>query len=79
MGWRLEQLDDGRWEWFCWQSAFGAVGGVEDTLVEAKIEMAIAEAAITESPLGEAMKTAMRADPERFAADYPDPDGGDAA
>lgn len=51
MAFKIKQNDEGKWEWSCFQSAYGAAAGESDTLAEAKVELYIAESAIMESPL----------------------------
>lgn len=70
---RLEQQPDGRWHWSCMQSAYGLASGTADTLPQAKIELAIAEAELLEKPFPPTVVEAMRADPVRFAVDWQDP------
>ena len=76
MGFDISQREDGKWVWRCYNSAYGAAGGVADTLAQAKIELAIAEAEMLEHPFPATVKKAMRADPEMFAKDWTDPPYG---
>lgn len=69
---KLEETKEGHWKWECANSAYGWAGGEEDTLAQAKIELAIAEAEMFEHPYPPAIVKAMRADPGKFAADFPD-------
>ncbi|HEX6685749.1 MAG TPA: hypothetical protein VF062_23440 [Candidatus Limnocylindrales bacterium] len=73
MAWQITPADDGTYDWSAFQSAFGSASGNAPTLAAAKVELAIAEAAITEAPYPPAAEDAMRADPERFAAGFRDP------
>jgi hypothetical protein len=73
MSWRIEQTADGSWDWSCVQSAFGAAVGNAPTLAQAKVELAIAEAAITDHAYPPEVEQAMLADPERFAASMQNP------
>ena len=50
MGWNLERQWWGGYEWFVYNSAYGAAGGKARTKAEAHVEMAIAEADIFEAP-----------------------------
>ena len=68
----LKETKDGHWEWECFQSSYGLTSGEENTLAQAKIELAIAEAELFERPYPPAVVKAMRASPELFAADFPD-------
>lgn len=67
-------LRDGKYHWYVMQSAYGAAGGAADTLAEAKVEMAIAEAALFETPYPPQVVEVMRSDYEKFAADWADPE-----
>ncbi len=69
---KLKETEDGHWEWECANSAYGWAGGEEDTLPQAKIELVIAENEMFETPYSPTIVKAMRADPEHFAADFPD-------
>jgi hypothetical protein len=73
MAWDLKENPDGTWHWSCYHSAYGAAVGDEPTLAEAKVELAIAWHAIGDNPYPPSVIAAMRADTERFAADFPDP------
>lgn len=75
MAWNIEQRPDGKWDYSCLNTAYGSAGGTADTLPEAKVRLAIAEADLFERPFPKAVQEVMLADPERFAADYPDPKG----
>lgn len=70
--WEIKHTEEG-WEWACVQSAYGARMGTSPTKAGAKIELAIAEAELFEAPYPPEVAKAMREDPERFAADFPDP------
>ena len=66
----LKKIKNDRWEWCCANSAYGLALGEEDTLAQAKIELAIAENEMFETPYSPAIVKAMRADPEHFAVDF---------
>lgn len=74
MGYSIKRTKKG-YEWDCFFSAYGAAGGVSATLPAAKVDLAIAQADVLEQPFPRAVIDAMRADPDRYAADYPDPEG----
>lgn len=73
MAWPITQAEDGTWDWSCFQSAYGAACGNQPTKAAATVALVIAEAAVMERPFPPSVEDVMRADPERFAADYPDP------
>ena len=74
MAWSIERQEDGTYRYSAASSAWGAVVGDAATLAEAKVRLAIGEAALYEAPYPPAVREAMLADPERFAADWPDPE-----
>lgn len=74
MAFSIKHTEKG-YEWECFFSAYGAAGGVAPTLAAAKVELAIGQADVREQPFPPSLAATMRADPERFAADYPDPEG----
>lgn len=76
MAFSIEEQEDGTWRWSCSHSSYGAAIGREDTLAEAKIELAIAEAEILENPFPPSVVRVMRAEPEIFAKDWEDPPYG---
>lgn len=73
MSYGIEIDSDGKYHWFAVQSAYGAATGTADTLAEAKVELAIGEAAIMDAPYPPTVVAVLRSDYERFAADWPDP------
>lgn len=73
MAWELKPMADGKWEYFFFNSAYGAAGGIADTLAEAKVRLAIVQADVMENPYPPAVVEVMLADPERFAGDFPSP------
>jgi hypothetical protein len=73
MAWSITPNPDGTWSWSAFQSAYGAASGTAPTFAAAKVELAIAEAAICGTPYPPSVEQAMRADPAWFAADFPDP------
>jgi hypothetical protein len=74
MGYGIERNEDGTFDWWCASSAYGAAAGTAQTLAEAKVELAIAEADMFEHPYPPAVCAVMRSDYERFATDWPDPE-----
>jgi hypothetical protein len=70
VGLELRQLENGRWDWCVYQSAYGLACGEEGTVEQAVTEMVIAEAAILEVPYPPAVREFMRANPEKIAAEY---------
>jgi hypothetical protein len=73
MAWTITPNPDGTWSWSAFQSAYGAAAGTSPTYAAAKVDLAIAEAAVMDCPYPPAVEAAMRADPARFAGDFPDP------
>lgn len=74
MAYGIEIDSDGKYHWYVVHSAYGAAAGTTDTLAAAKVEMAIGEAHVFETPYSPTVIEVMRSDYERFAADWPDPE-----
>lgn len=74
MAYGIEIDRAGRFHWYVVHTAYGAAAGSCDSLAAAKVELAIGEAAVFETPYPPAVVAVMRSDYERFAADWSDPD-----
>ena len=74
MAYGIEIDSTGQYHWYAVNSAYGAAAGSCDTLAAAKVELAIGEADLFETPYPPTVIEIMRSDYERFAADWPDPD-----
>jgi|SRR3972149_8635302 len=72
MAWAIKQTGPRTWEYSCYNSAYGAVVGTARTLDKAKIELAIAQADLLEEPLPNLVIAEMRANPKKYAVEYPD-------
>lgn len=73
MSWKIKQRDDGKWEYECFQSSWGLIYGEADSLNQAKVKLAIAEAELTESPYPPTVVKTMLKDVDKYASDFPDP------
>lgn len=73
MAWKITETPTG-YNWFFAQSGYGSAGGIADTLNEAKVALAIAEADMMGHPFPPSVAQMMREDPDRFAGDLPDPE-----
>ena len=77
MSWTIERQHvgehAGEWYYEGVQSAYGLICGYALSLPEAKVRLAISEAELLEAPYPPRVIEAMLADPEHFAADWPDP------
>ena len=74
MAYGIEIDSKGVYHWYAVQSAYGSITGTAETLAAAKVELVIGEADLLEMPYSPTMREVMRADYERFAADWPDPE-----
>lgn len=73
MSWSIKKLDDGTYEYECFQSSYGLVGGYAASLAEAKVLLAINEASLLEQPYPPSVIKAMMSNPEKYEKDFPDP------
>ena len=77
--WNIKKLKNGKFEYECFQSSYGYVFGQADTLNEAKVRLALAEADLLETPYPPAVAEEMLSNPDKYAIDFPNPESKNGA